>query len=48
MTAGRRASRMVARNGTLRHAGWRATHIAVPARTGVDPFVLTPAEVEIA
>ena len=34
--------------GTLRHAGWRATHIAVPARTGVDPFVLMPAEVEIA
>jgi hypothetical protein len=34
--------------GTLRHAGWRATHVAVPARAGTDPFVLAPAEVEIA
>jgi hypothetical protein len=34
--------------GTLRHAGWRATHVAVPTRAGIDPFVLAPAEVEIA
>jgi uncharacterized protein DUF2760 len=33
--------------GSLRHAGWRATHVAVPARAGIDPFVLAPAEVEI-
>ena len=34
--------------GTLRHAGWRATHVAVPARASADPFVVAPAEVEIA
>jgi len=35
-------------HGVLRHAGWRATRVAVPARPGVDPAVLAPAEVEIA
>jgi hypothetical protein len=35
-------------HGTLRHAGWRASHVAVPARAGADPFVVAPAEVEIA
>jgi uncharacterized protein DUF2760 len=34
-------------HGTLRHAGWRASHVAVPARAGADPFVVAPAEVEI-
>jgi hypothetical protein len=34
--------------GTLRHAGWRAVRVTVPARAGVDPAVLAPAEVEIA
>jgi hypothetical protein len=34
--------------GTLRHAGWRAARIVVPARAGVDPAVVAPAEVEIA
>jgi hypothetical protein len=35
-------------HGTLRHAGWRATHVAVPARASANPFVVAPAEVEIA
>jgi hypothetical protein len=35
-------------HGTLRHAGWRASHVAVPARAAADPFVVAPAEVEIA
>jgi uncharacterized protein DUF2760 len=35
-------------HGTLRHAGWRASRVAVPARAGADPFVVAPAEVEIA
>jgi hypothetical protein len=35
-------------HGTLRHAGWRASHVAVPPRAGGDPFVVAPAEVEIA
>ena len=35
-------------HGTLRHGGWRASHVAVPARAGADPFVVAPAEVEIA
>jgi len=34
-------------HGTLRHAGWRATHVAVPARASANPFVVAPAEVEI-
>jgi len=34
--------------GVLRHAGWRASRIVVPACAGVDPVVLAPAEVEIA
>jgi len=34
--------------GTLRHAGWRATGVTIPARAGLDPKIITPAEVEIA
>jgi hypothetical protein len=34
--------------GTLRHAGWRATGVVLPARRGIDPHVIVPAEVEIA
>jgi hypothetical protein len=33
--------------GVLRHAGWRATAIHLPPRTGLDPKVIAPAEVEI-
>ena len=33
--------------GTLRHAGWRAASISVPARSGLDPKIIAPAEVEI-
>ena len=33
--------------GVLRHAGWRATAVALPERAGRDPRVLAPAEVEI-
>jgi hypothetical protein len=34
--------------GALRHAGWRATQIKLPAQpAGQDPKVVTPAEVEI-
>jgi hypothetical protein len=35
-------------HGTLRHGGWRAVRVAVPARSCIDPAVLAPAEVEIA
>jgi hypothetical protein len=34
--------------GTLRHAGWRATDVKLPARAGLEPRVIAPAEVEIA
>ena len=33
--------------GVLRHGGWRATTVDLPARTGQDPHVVAPAEVEI-
>jgi hypothetical protein len=33
--------------GTLRHAGWRVTGITIPARAGLDPQIVAPAEVEI-
>jgi uncharacterized protein DUF2760 len=33
--------------GVLRHAGWRVTRTAFPARRGQDPHILAPAEVEI-
>jgi hypothetical protein len=33
--------------GVLRHAGWRATAVNLPRRTGHDPQVIAPAEVEI-
>jgi hypothetical protein len=34
--------------GTLRHAGWRAAGVTIPARAGLDPKIIAPAEVEIA
>jgi hypothetical protein len=34
--------------GTLRHGGWRVKSISIPARTGLDPKIVAPAEVEIA
>jgi hypothetical protein len=34
--------------GTLRHGGWRVKSITIPARTGLDPKIVAPAEVEIA
>jgi Domain of unknown function (DUF2760) len=34
--------------GTLRHGGWRVKSIAIPARSGLDPKIVAPAEVEIA
>lgn len=34
--------------GTLRHAGWLATGVTLPARAGLEPRVIAPAEVEIA
>jgi len=34
--------------GTLRHAGWRVTKVQVPERKGLDPKIVSPAEVEIA
>ena len=34
--------------GTLRHAGWRAAGVSIPARSGLDPKIIAPAEVEIA
>src|SRR5690349_13000249 len=33
--------------GVLRHAGWRATAVNLPRRSGQDPQVIAPAEVEI-
>jgi hypothetical protein len=33
--------------GVLRHAGWRATAVNLPRRSGQDPKVIAPAEVEI-
>ena len=33
--------------GVLKHAGWRATAINLPRRSGHDPQVIAPAEVEI-
>ena len=36
-------------HGSLRHAGWRATQVKLPAQpAGQDPKIVTPAEVEIA
>ena len=35
-------------SGTLRHGGWRVRAITIPARTGLDPKIVAPAEVEIA
>ena len=34
--------------GTLRHGGWRVKSITIPARSGLDPKIVAPAEVEIA
>jgi len=35
-------------HGSLRHAGWRATQVKLPAQpAGQDPKIVTPAEVEI-
>jgi len=34
-------------SGTLRHAGWRVTGASIPARSGLDPKIIAPAEVEI-
>ncbi|MGH7787552.1 MAG: DUF2760 domain-containing protein [Candidatus Binatia bacterium] len=34
--------------GVLQHGGWRASDVALPQGSGVDPTVLAPAEVEIA
>jgi hypothetical protein len=34
--------------GVLRHAGWRVRTATLPARSGPDPHVIAPAEVEIA
>lgn len=34
--------------GVLRHAGWRAKSVTLPARRGQNPRVIAPAEVEIA
>ncbi len=34
--------------GTLRHAGWQASSVTIPARAGLEPRVIAPAEVEIA
>jgi hypothetical protein len=33
--------------GVLQHGGWRASEVALPAGSGVDPAVLAPAEVEV-
>jgi Domain of unknown function (DUF2760) len=33
--------------GVLRHAGWRATRATLPDRSGHDPHVIAPAEVDI-
>lgn len=34
--------------GVLRHAGWKAASATIPARAGLDPRIIAPAEVEIA
>ncbi len=34
--------------GTLRHGGWRVKAVTIPSRTGLDPKIVAPAEVEIA
>jgi Domain of unknown function (DUF2760) len=35
--------------GTLAHAGWRATKVVLPTRTGsIDPRIVAPAEIEVA
>ena len=34
--------------GALRHPGWRAAGVSIPARSGLDPKIIAPAEVEIA
>jgi hypothetical protein len=34
--------------GTLRHGGWRVKAVSIPTRTGLDPKIVAPAEVEIA
>jgi hypothetical protein len=33
--------------GTLRHTGWRVAGVTIPARAGLDPKIIAPAEVEI-
>ena len=33
--------------GVLRHGGWRVTEVILPARSGIDPHVIVPAEVEL-
>jgi hypothetical protein len=33
--------------GTLRHAGWRVTAVNIPERTGLEPRIVAPAEVEL-
>ena len=40
-------ARVVANNVTADPAGWRATSVNIPRRTGHDPQVIAPAEVEI-
>lgn len=35
-------------HGVLQHGGWRASNVALPRSSGVDPAVLAPAEVEVA
>ena len=34
-------------SGTLRHTGWRVAGVSIPARSGLDPKIIAPAEVEI-
>ena len=36
-----------AAGGTLRHKGWRATRIDLPALGGQKPELLAPAEIEV-
>jgi hypothetical protein len=33
--------------GMLRHAGWRVTAVTIPERTGLEPRIVAPAEVEL-
>jgi hypothetical protein len=33
--------------GTLRHAGWRVTAVTIPERTGLEPKIVAPADVEL-